>query len=208
MSWELLEEVNNNPYEGIPNLQIGRAGEYITAADLILKGFDCFHSAQGMPYDLVADINGELLKVQVKTTATTRPVPQRSSHIPAYLFWINRCGRGGTSGYAKEEVDLFALVSLKEMLVGYWSASSLPNTIVLRSPELRGQYSDERVAHRNALALARLGCGASLMEVCEEFGINKSYAYKIKQRKTTNGVGTYLSDLTLEKALGEFYANR
>lgn len=35
---------------------------------MMMHGHDCFHAAQGMPYDLVADVDGRLLRVQVKTT--------------------------------------------------------------------------------------------------------------------------------------------
>lgn len=52
----------------LSELHIGRAGEYVAAADLLLKGFDCFHAAQGMPYDLVVDYESWLFKIQVKAT--------------------------------------------------------------------------------------------------------------------------------------------
>ena len=32
-------------------LQIGKAGEYLVCADLIMKGFIAFPSEQGLPYD-------------------------------------------------------------------------------------------------------------------------------------------------------------
>ena len=49
-------------------LQIGKAGEYLVCADLIMKGFIAFPSEQGLPYDVLLDNGKKLLKVQVKTT--------------------------------------------------------------------------------------------------------------------------------------------
>ena len=34
-------------------LQIGKAGEYLVCADLILKGYIAFLSEQGLPYDVI-----------------------------------------------------------------------------------------------------------------------------------------------------------
>jgi hypothetical protein len=46
-------------------LQIGKAGEYLVCADLILKGFVSFPSEQGLPYDVLLDTGEKLLKIQV-----------------------------------------------------------------------------------------------------------------------------------------------
>ena len=62
-------------------LQIGKAGEYLVCADLILKGFVAYPSEQGLPYDVVLDIDGKLYKVQVKTTTTYRTIPQRKDDM-------------------------------------------------------------------------------------------------------------------------------
>ena len=56
-------------------LQIGKAGEYLVCADLIMKGFIAFPSEQGLPYDVLLDTGEKLLKVQVKTTEKPRKVP-------------------------------------------------------------------------------------------------------------------------------------
>src|SRR5690554_7519452 len=71
-------------------LQIGKAGEYLVCADLIMKGFIAFPSEQGLPYDILLDTGEKLLKVQVKTTEKARSVQQRKNPIPAYIFSIKR----------------------------------------------------------------------------------------------------------------------
>lgn len=45
-------------------LQIGKAGEYIVCADIIIKGLVCYPSEQGLPYDVVIDNGSRLLKCQ------------------------------------------------------------------------------------------------------------------------------------------------
>lgn len=125
-------------------LQIGKAGEYLVCADLILKGFVAYPSEQGLPYDVVLDIDGKLLKVQVKTTTTYRKIPQRHSGMFAYIFNIKRKGKRGQKRYTKEEIDIFALVCLDTMEVGYLPNEEMPDTINIRVEKFRGTYHDEQ----------------------------------------------------------------
>ena len=46
----------------ITDLQIGKAGEYLVCADLILNGYVAFLSEQGLPFDIVLDYNNKLYK--------------------------------------------------------------------------------------------------------------------------------------------------
>ena len=46
-------------------LQIGKAGEHLACFDLISQGYHAFLSDQGLPYDIVLDIDGELRRIQV-----------------------------------------------------------------------------------------------------------------------------------------------
>ena len=66
-------------------LNIGRAGEYLVLADLLLKGYQTFDSGQGVDYDIVLENkNRKLIKIQVKTT--TKPVKHGNSAQFAYFF--------------------------------------------------------------------------------------------------------------------------
>lgn len=125
-------------------LQTGKAGEYLVCADLILKGFVAYPSEQGLPYDVVLDVNGRLLKVQVKTTYTYRTVPQRQTVSYAYIFNIKRKGKKRQKRYSKEEIDIFALVCLDTMEVGYLLNEDMPDTINIRVEKFRGTYHDEQ----------------------------------------------------------------
>lgn len=125
-------------------LQIGKAGEYLTCADLIIKGFISFPSEQGLPYDVLLDTGKKLLKVQVKTTLGPRVVPQRKKDSRAYVFNVKRAGKGGKLRYEKDEIDLFALVCIDTMKVGYIQNNFMPQTLILRVDHLRGSYYDEK----------------------------------------------------------------
>lgn len=125
-------------------LQIGKAGEYLVCADLIMKGFIAFPSEQGLPYDVLLDTGEKLLKVQVKTTEKARLVQQRNNPTPAYIFSIKRAGSNGKTRYEEKEIDLFALVCLDTMQIGYLTNKEMPTTINIRVDSLRGSYYDEK----------------------------------------------------------------
>jgi len=125
-------------------LQIGKAGEYIVCADLILKGLIAYPSEQGLPYDVVVDTGKKILKVQVKTSSEPRKIPQRAKDSYAYIFNIKRHGKNKKSIYSKTEVDIFALVALDIRKVIYLENSKMPTTVNFRVDSLRGNYHDEK----------------------------------------------------------------
>jgi len=125
-------------------LQVGKAGEYLVCADLILKGFIAFPSEQGLPYDVLLDTGEKLLKVQVKTTEKPRIVQQRAKETVCYVFSIKRAGANGKTIYDEKEIDLFALVCLDTMKIGYLTNKEMPTTINIRVDSLKGNYYDEK----------------------------------------------------------------
>jgi hypothetical protein len=134
-------------------LQTGKAGEYLVCADLILKGFVAFPSEQGLPYDVVLDTGNKILRVQVKTTSGLRVVPQQKKDTKAYVFGIKRHGKGNRK--INIDCDLFALVCLDTMKIGYVLGNEMPTTINIRADELRGTYYDEdgEITYKKALQL-------------------------------------------------------
>jgi hypothetical protein len=108
------------------DMQLGKAGEYLVCADLILKGFVAFPSEQGLSFDVVLAANGRLYKVQVKTTRKPIPVPQRARRTESYCFHVRRCGKGGRCSYEREDVDL---VALDRRSIGYLKASEAKQTM-------------------------------------------------------------------------------
>jgi len=111
-------------------LELGRAAEHLVCADLLLGGWNAFHTAQGMAYDLAVDVCGRVIRVQVKATLHPRhPQPNLRAN-PAYFFNIKRAGRGAGRVYRHDEFDAYALVALDRRLIGYFAKAELPSQLI------------------------------------------------------------------------------
>lgn len=181
-------------------LQTGKAGEYLVCADLILKGFVAFPSEQGLPYDVLLDTGKKLLKVQVKTTSGARKVPQRNKESHAYIFNVKRNGKNNKRRYNEGEIDLFALVCLDVMRVGYVVTTGMPDTLNIRVDSLRGTHHDEQgiIAHANVVELSKTH---TKKQIAEKLGINLSAAYRMldKNFKPFESGARYFSDFQRDK---------
>lgn len=129
----------------ISDMQIGKAGEYLVCADLITRGFIAYPSEQGLPYDVVLDFGGKLLKVQVKTTRSHKQTPQRVNNSNTYAFNVKRCGKKNKSSHTSDSVDIFALVALDEKQIGYMKNKDVKQTMFFRVESMRGTYRDEKI---------------------------------------------------------------
>lgn len=127
------------------DMQVGKAGEYLVCADLIMKGFIAYPSEQGLPYDIVLDAGGKLLKVQVKTTRTHKQTPQRVNNINTYAFNVKRRGKKNQSIHTANSCDIFALVALDEKQIGYMPNTEIKQTMFFRVESMRGSYRDENI---------------------------------------------------------------
>lgn len=136
----------NSPiHRNIGDFQIGKAGEYLVCADLILKGYIAYPSEQGLPYDVVLDTGNRLLKVQVKTTRTHKQTPQRVNNSNTYIFNVKRRGKFNRQVHTETSCDLFALVALDRRIVGYLPNCDVRQTMFFRVDDLRGTYKDENI---------------------------------------------------------------
>ena len=129
----------------IDDMQAGKAGEYLVCADLISKGFIAYPSEQGLPYDVVLDVDGRLFKVQVKATRTHKKTPQRISNINTYAFNVKRRGKRNKSIHTKDSCDFFAFVALDEKQIGYIKNKDIKQTMFFRVESMRGSYRDEKI---------------------------------------------------------------
>jgi len=120
----------------INDLQLGKAGEYLVCADLILKGYIAFPSEQGLHYDVVVDRQGKLIRIQVKTTRTYKAVPQREKRTDAYLFNCRRCGKGGRHSYRDEDIDIMAFVCTDMKIIGYLPIQKVRQTMIFRTRKI------------------------------------------------------------------------
>lgn len=103
---------------------LGTGGEHLVCADLIRQGYWAYFTSASLPYDVVLDAGGSLLRVQVKTAVEVR---QRSANRPRriYRFYaknIDKC------------VDLMAFVALDIFSVAYVPLSLCPTGLNLDGP--------------------------------------------------------------------------
>lgn len=101
---------------------LGTAGEHLVCADLIQRGYWAFLTAASLPYDIVTDIDGTLLRVQVRTAI--EPRPRRIGSRPVYMFNLD----------GRDKSDLFALVGLDIKQIAYIPAANCPASINLDGP--------------------------------------------------------------------------
>lgn len=182
-------------------LQIGKAGEYLVCADLILKGFIAFPSEQGLPYDVLLDTGERLLKVQVKTTEKARLIQQRNNPIPAYIFSIKRAGANGRTRYEEKEIDLFALVCLDTMQIGYLTNKEMPTTINIRVDALKGTYYDEKGIedYKKAIELSKVIKNKSEIARTLNIGVATLHRYLQNGWKPFETNARYFSDFIKNK---------
>lgn len=190
----------------IDDLQIGKAGEYLVCADLILNNFIAYPSEQGLPYDLVMDDGNILYRIQVKTTRGVKIVPQRKKPIPAYIFHIGNNGKmNRRKKYDKNQVDLFALVALDIRQIAYIPFHDTRTTMNFRSPKHRGTYHDEQGVILKQDVIELKNKGLSCTEISETLNLTLSTVYRYSadvsiEQKGTNA-GVYFDEFKLPQAL-------
>ncbi len=129
-------------------LEIGKAAEHLVITDLILSGYRAFLAGNSLPYDVVFDNNGKLLRVQVKSTTGPRPVPDRPGSGHSYFFHVRRAGKGYKRLVGNDEFDILALVALDIRVVAYLPIGKrILQTIHLRKPGNLSRHGNRR--HEN-----------------------------------------------------------
>lgn len=178
-------------------LQIGKAGEYLVCADLIRKGFIAYPSEQGLSYDVVLDTGNKLIKIQVKTTLEPRNIPQRNKETKCYIYNVKRKGKGNKKRYEDVEVDIFALVALDSMEIGYLKNKDLKTTMNFRVSSLKGTYYDEKGMSDFRLVRALKEKKMSHKEISKELNLNLTTVYRMLKDdyKPYSSEALYLSDI-------------
>lgn len=101
------------------DLELGKAAEHLVCADLIMQGYRAFLTDQGLPYDILVDIDGNYVRVQVKATRKPKNPQPSSRSTPGYFFNVKRAGKGGRRRYPEKAFDLLALVAMDRQLIAY-----------------------------------------------------------------------------------------
>jgi hypothetical protein len=119
------------------DLELGKAAEHLVCADLIMQGYRAFLSDQGLPYDILVDVNGEFVRIQVKATRRPRN-PSRDRASTGYFFGLKRAGKGGRRRYPKNAFDIYALVAMDRQAIAYLAPEDCHRQCVaIRVPGLR-----------------------------------------------------------------------
>lgn len=137
-------------------LEIGKAAEMLVCADLILKGYRAFLTDQGLPYDIVFDLNGRLLRVQVKASTQPKPVPNRPGSAPSYMFHVRRAGKGSKRRIGNDVFDILALVALDIRCIAYLPITDrVLQSINLRVPENGSNHGNKFRGNVNDLSIEK-----------------------------------------------------
>ena len=142
---EELKKLDDSSVDAtVTDLAAGTAAEHLVCADLLLQGYVAYLTDQNAAYDIVADKDGHLIRVQVKATRAQRAIPQRASRIPAYMWHVRRRGKGGARVYGDNEYDILALVALDCKRIAYMPPEMKMQTIHIRPEGAAGgkQFSD------------------------------------------------------------------
>lgn len=135
----------------VTDLAAGTAAEHLVSADLLLEGWRAFLADQNCPYDVAVEIGGRLIRIQVKSTRQPRAIPQRATHIPAYMWHVRRAGKAGQRVYGEGEFDLLALVALDIRRIAYLPPSHTKQTVHIRPPGAAGGRHFDAYPFRKAL---------------------------------------------------------
>ena len=153
----------------ITEFSFGKAGEHIVVARLILMGYDAFIAGEGLPYDVVVNIDNSLKKIQVKTTKQPRTVGEDS----IYVFGLLR-GKGNKKGYKDSDVDYFAFVALDTLEVAFMKKENVKSIIHIRQTSKRGEYkSDFDTIKRNKI-YEMVDNGLSFSEIGKELSMHRN----------------------------------
>lgn len=127
----------------LDDLIVGTAAEHLVCYHLLMRGYRTFLADQNCPYDVAVDC-GRLIRIQVKATRQQRSIPQRATHIPAYMWHVRRAGKGGARVYGDNEFDVLALVALDIEKIAFLAPSQSKQTVHIRPPGAPGgkQFSD------------------------------------------------------------------
>ena len=116
------------------DLATGLAAEHLVCADLLLDGHRAFLAAQTCPYDVVVEVGGSIVRLQVKSTRQPRELANRSAESATYYFNVRRAGKAGRRTYGSEEFDALALVALDIRRIAYVPIRGVQQSVSVRVP--------------------------------------------------------------------------
>lgn len=136
------------------SLLVGTAAEHLVCAHIINSGHNAFMSNQYCGYDLVADVDGVLYRVQVKATTVASDPTRKNSSRRSYMF------HAGRTQYHEDSFDIMALVALDIGYVAYISmadyASRKTKSFQILPPNYRNaDGNNSRSSYMNDFPLSK-----------------------------------------------------
>ena len=118
-------------------LDIGKAAEHLVCANITLRGVKCYLSDQGLPYDVVADVGGKLIKIQVRSSCFPKNINLRGKcERIAYTFNVRRRGKDGKGERLNNtHCDIVALAAIDITKIAYLPVFEVGQTFQVDSPE-------------------------------------------------------------------------
>ena len=137
----------------------GRIAELMALQDIIKQGFVAFEAGPQLSYDLVVDVAGRLLRVQVKSAGKprvrdVRPNGRDLFTNEPYLF---RTKKRLGQDYTLDSFDLFALVAVDIGMVAYMTiAEGLKSSrISVQQPQYESHARTKKSTRMQDLTFAK-----------------------------------------------------
>jgi hypothetical protein len=117
-------------------LDVGKAAEHLVCADLLLQGYRAFLSDQGLPYDVLIEHGGRLIRVQVKSTLAQCNVNMKGRNPRmSYSGGVRYRGRKQKGERLSDiHCDIVALVALDIRAIAYIPLKYCGQTVQLAAP--------------------------------------------------------------------------
>lgn len=103
------------------NLELGKSGEHYALYELISQGYISFLSDQGLPYDIVVDVGGEILKGQVKSTFGHSDYGKSKN----CLRFGTRSGKKTVRSANADLCDFYVFVSISDKTASFFHTSEI-----------------------------------------------------------------------------------
>ncbi len=198
-------------YQASQLIPIGKIGELLVCADLLMKGFNAFLvSDSASPFDIIVSVCEKLLKVQVKTTVkeTIHYSKDRELSIPTFVFKTGVCGWEGLKKQTNKNVDIYALVVLSTKSIAYVPFDKMRSNVSLRVPHLRGTYYNERGNKLGESIENMVQDGLCRKDIANQLDVSISTVDKRKGKRLSKSgynKGKYFDECTLPKCLDQIF---
>lgn len=133
---------------------VGKIAEHLVCADILIQGYSAFLSDQGLPYDVLADVDSKLIRIQVKATLFSRNLIRKKYTWKDVYAWNVRDNKHNRQRLTHDRCDIVALVALDINKIAYIPVSACSSTVYLRSSIEPGRFGftmDELSSFASAL---------------------------------------------------------